>query len=368
MPNSYVRHYSASQAANNFIEKLSQRVFSEHLILYPLFVTKSIDPSIYKIDFFSRNVNFYVLRNFFFRKKSNIVSNVLLMFFDTFLGIRFFIKNKNYTDLWFYNLTPHNFLLALFLKSFFNRKCYVILADFNPSDSYLSIWYYIKFVIRKMDGIICLSEYSKSYFNHINSYVIAGVSAPKSNFSNIKAYSEINFENFMFSGRLSDINGISLLLNTFSNLPDKKLYISGCGELENLVLQFSNKYENIFYLGNLPYEQYLECLTKIDIHFSLRDPQFYENLFNFPSKIFEYLYYSKIVISSVKYEHLLNSVLQCEFSQDSLYLFIKNFNHINFGIGAYENLIGDRIGVLNSISLSNWMEIVSKIECFENAK
>ena len=328
LPNSFVRHYSASQAANNFIEKLSRRVFNEHLIMFPLFVTNYIDPSIYKSDYFLVKVNFHILRkNFFYRKKSNVVINAFLMFFDTFTGVRFFIRNKNYKFLWFYNLTPHNFLLALFLKFFLKRKCFVILADFNPSDNYFSIWFYIRLVICKMDGIICLSEYSKSYFNHVNSYVIAGVSTPQFYLSKVKSYSEIDFDNFMFSGRLSEINGISLLLNTFAKLPEKKLFISGSGELEYLAKEFSDKYDNIMYLGNLPYEQYLEILSKIDIHFSLRDPQFHENQFNFPSKIFEYLYYSKIVISSVKYQHLLNSVLQCEFNQDSLYIFIKNLNH-----------------------------------------
>jgi glycosyltransferase involved in cell wall biosynthesis len=106
---------------------------------------------------------------------------------------------------------------------------------------------------------------------------------------------------FLFSGNLSPYEGFDMIIDVFKELPNCKLIVTG---LSNSDISSLLKFSNIDYLGYLPYEEYLLLYDQVDICFSLRNPDFPENVNNFPSKILEYFCYNKIVISTIKYPEL----------------------------------------------------------------
>jgi len=104
----------------------------------------------------------------------------------------------------------------------------------------------------------------------------------------------------MYSGLLSRVTGVDILLNAMENLEENKieLWISGKGELEYEVRTASEKDTRIKYLGHMEYSEYMKCLEEADVLINPRNMSLPENQNNFPSKIMEYLAVGKPIISS----------------------------------------------------------------------
>lgn len=108
-------------------------------------------------------------------------------------------------------------------------------------------------VLSKCDQILCLSKAS------ISQLIKWGVKGHKiclyRYWIDLKNFSPgILPKNFtvLFVGRLITKKGIKVLLKTAVNLPKIKFIFVGNGPLENYVLNYSNKYNNIEYLGAIP--------------------------------------------------------------------------------------------------------------------
>ncbi len=105
---------------------------------------------------------------------------------------------------------------------------------------------------------------------------------------------------FMYSGLLSCVTGVNLLLEAVKYLPQQgwKLVLTGRGELEDLVEKAGEKDPRITYLGNLPFEEYCKSLAGADILLNPRNMDLPENQNNFPSKVLDYLATGLPVIST----------------------------------------------------------------------
>jgi hypothetical protein len=132
--------------------------------------------------------------------------------------------------------------------------------------------------------------------------------------NNEKKSSEINI---FFPGFLSYRNGIGLLLDYIktNDNDDIRFAISGINH-ENI--DFSS-YKNLTYYGTVDYKTYQNLLLAADICLSLRDPENFENKFEFPSKVFEFYVYDKIIISTSTYPNVTATKLfYCDFNIASL--------------------------------------------------
>jgi glycosyltransferase involved in cell wall biosynthesis len=205
------------------------------------------------------------------------------------------INHEN--NIWFYNIDPHNFISYLILKFIFKKKCFIILADFSPD---VAISKFFLKVMRKANGIVSFSYKTQELFlNHPNFEIKPGIINPK-----CIVCQDINTTNkkiYLFSGCLDYHTGIDLVLEVFSKLPEYNLIITGNGNAQYLIDNYIQKYDNIKYLGYLKYTEYLEVLKKADIVLNLRNPNFIENNYNFPSKIIEFFLNKKLLISTIKY-------------------------------------------------------------------
>lgn len=89
---------------------------------------------------------------------------------------------------------------------------------------------------------------------------------------------------------------IEALLTVISNNKNYELHIAGFGELENIVKQFANKYENIIYYGKVEYKKTLEIEKFCDIIPALYDPIITNHRYAAPNKFYEALMLGKPLI------------------------------------------------------------------------
>ena len=205
--------------------------------------------------------------------------------------------------IWLYNLNTLNAFLFLLLKLFKpSVQLNVIVLDFTPVNQGLGLnQIYLK-LINWAHGRICLAN--SKLFNKTNSVTLPGVvPIPTKMPPEIKTTTR----SFLLSGVLTEeISMLAMVLDTFSKLPDCELHITGSKGNDELLKQYANKYPNIHWHGQLPFNKYLELLHSVTFQLSTRNPQMPENQCNFPSKIMEALHHNRIVISTIHYPQLGN--------------------------------------------------------------
>jgi glycosyltransferase involved in cell wall biosynthesis len=285
VPNEFVRKYNVSQAGTMFcFDLIDNNCFDNALSLIPANIDEYI-----KDKCLHNNVTFIqVNRKFFLKIFSNFIENIIIV-----------IKSLKYKTIWYYNITPSNFISAFILRYLFFKQVYAIIADYTPSKSRFNLNNILKFIIEHLKGIITLSQ--RGVINHKNNITIAGV-LPTSKIDNISA-KRVNVNNkFLFSGVLSKQKGIDKAIEIFSEIPEAELIISGRGDfdVENAIKNFNN----IKYLGFLTQQEYKRVLSEVTFCLNFRNPSYPENENDFPSKVLEYFSYNKVVISTIKYPEL----------------------------------------------------------------
>lgn len=104
-------------------------------------------------------------------------------------------------------------------------------------------------------------------------------------------YSENIFNDFVvtFAGTLSCLNGIDVLLEAFSeiNNPQIKLYLYGNGSLKGRVLDYSKKYNNIYYGGVINDKDLVDVYKASQLLLNIRALDDEAMNYAFPSKLFE---------------------------------------------------------------------------------
>jgi hypothetical protein len=288
---------AASQAANNFCMSFLKSVNIDLAIfLIPIFIKKK---NIFKYELTCPYK--IIQKRFFSQKRIGIIFNTIIENISIFNTIRV----RKIPKVWFYNLTIHNTISFILIKWIIKRKCYILFADTVIIKKKIDVNRFINWLIMKSDGIISLSHSSEFIKNHPNLFFLSGIIEQN---HNVIKTSKINRKDILFSGYLRDHTGIHLALETFAKHNDLNLLITGRGDEERLVKEYSQKYSNIKYLGFLEFDEYLSLLNKIDIVLNLRDPLNKENHYNFPSKMIEYLNFGKIVVSTIEYPQIDKSI------------------------------------------------------------
>lgn len=321
-----------SQAGNNYQLRLID-------ILKPLY-KYSLLPLFLNPKLFTINNDEYFKR-FSGRDYRN---KLIRLFFDTFDLLKCLYYNKT-KHVVFYNIDIHTYIIILFSIFFLRKKVFIIIADF-PYYKKNVISKFIHFLISHSSGCVILNS---NIDINARKFLSIGIVNDKNIILNTSGY--VN-RKVILSGSLGITTGLILALNTFSQLPDFELHISGRPyklqdtDLQHLINTFNKKYNNIFYHGLLNSNDYLNLLKNCDIALSLRNPNDLEHQYNFPSKILEYLSNSKIVISTLEYNDLPNHLyFYCNYDESSLKNClekISNFNKTsidNYRNGIYETIL-----------------------------
>lgn len=199
----------------------------------------------------------------------------------------------------------------------YNKKSIVILADYSGPEcfsSYVRKMYanLMKHVMRKYQCVIALSKEIEDYIDQTQKFCLMEGGIDSSLYQEFDEDdsamqqwldSPWNTENkkiLMYSGLLNEVTGVDLLLDTMKHCQCKnmELWITGKGPLKQQVEQAALEDDRIKYLGHLPYQQYLNCLKKVDVLVNSRNMNLPENRNNFPSKIMDYLASGKPIVST----------------------------------------------------------------------
>lgn len=186
-------------------------------------------------------------------------------------------------------------------------KSVVVLADFSEEESYRSLLrkIYVKLqrrCMRRFDVVVGLSENIKFQLRPKQRFIKmeGGIEREIFDYFSYKPMDCLKPVEVLYSGLLSRVTGVDLLLEAFAAAESEKLRltITGKGDLEGLVREYAKKDGRIQYCGHLTYQEYLMRLQKADVLINPRNMNLPENKNNFPSKIMDYLASGKIILST----------------------------------------------------------------------
>ena len=283
LPPEYIVKLKASQAAINFCNRLVDGGCFDDV--------RSIVPVSYKLPkrIFYRNITYYV------NNGNNMVAKILRY---VYLNMKLAWDVKRFDAVWFYNLTASSLLSYIILKFLFMRRVYVIMADYTPPLRKKSMQTIIGGLLKRCNGMIALS--ARSCFDQIkNLHIKAGIIDEEMLNRSVENVRSDKIT-FLFSGTLTPVTGYEMALKVFSQIPEAQLFVSGNGAFPDIY----RKYENIHFMGNLPYNDYLELLESVTVCLNFRNPNLPENNNNFPSKILDYFSRHKIVLSTMSYPEI----------------------------------------------------------------
>ncbi len=304
-----------SNAANRFLLNLIKELEKEHTVRVASFIGIRIDKEIIEELKGKKGIIKYAFRSPFIVKG--------------FLDYRKILKSEiRNSDI----VISYNILYPWIgiHKCIVNRqKSIMLLADYMPADGE-------KGIIRKMyswlqkrefskyDKFVALSDKAKDLVTNGQEYVVVEGGIDREFYNSFADYKMSTSGNtiFMYSGLFSRITGVDILLKAFSKCKNEsiRLYISGKGELKNIVEDYASKDERVKYLGCAPYEEYLEYLSLADVFINPRNMDFIDNRYNFPSKVMEYLATGRRVISTKfsGWERFKDNIEFCENGVDGI--------------------------------------------------
>lgn len=221
-----------------------------------------------------------------------------------------------------YNIAYAWLFLPLMARRMHKRSI-VVVADYSEGISYestsgklyakLQLW-----SMRRFDTVIGLSGKIKDKLRKKQGFVLmeGGIDEELYNSFVYSPHEERTPITFMYSGLLNHVTGVNLLLDAMKQVErqDIRLWISGKGELEEVVRAAAEEDGRICYLGHLPYEEYIRKLQEADVLVNPRDMSLPENQNNFPSKIMDYLAAGKVIVSTrfAGWERFEENIVFCE--------------------------------------------------------
>lgn len=188
-----------------------------------------------------------------------------------------------------------------------HKRNILILADYSGPESFCNLknkCYALvqRRIMRQYDVVVGLSANIQKNLKENQQFILmeGGIDERFYNHFTEKKMQSDHEMIFMYSGLLSKVTGVDILLQVASEMKEKdfRLWISGKGDLEQQVREVAEKNERICYLGHMEYDKYIKTLNDADVLINPRNMNLPENQNNFPSKVMDYLATGKTVISS----------------------------------------------------------------------
>jgi len=214
-----------------------------------------------------------------------------------------------------YNISNPPGIISIIMGLIANTKVFAVIADIQVPGSgeikktlFRQIEFYLqRIALPLFDGLIVLSKQCiKDYAPNTPFIQIDGAIDNQNNDKGDDSFQipekDRNSFIIMYSGDLSELRGISLLLGAFSLLQEKKhfrLWITGKGSLEKVVEKAVSNDSRITYWGFIDYKKVKTMQKCSDV---LVNPHLMSKLsskYLFPSKLIEYMYSGRPVISSL---------------------------------------------------------------------
>jgi len=105
-----------------------------------------------------------------------------------------------------------------------------------------------------------------------------------------------NIFTIFYGGILHSSRGLIDILNIVKKRKDIKIIIAGEGPLKKDIIEYSNKYDNIYYIGFISYNELISYTKNSDLIIALYDPKIRNSQFASPNKLFESMMCGKPII------------------------------------------------------------------------
>ena len=238
-----------------------------------------------------------------------------------------------------YNVAYPWFGLQKLAKKY-DFKTVLLLADYSDQTSFTSKIHKIKSnlelrELQKYDLLVGLSENTKRFCGKNQKFICIEGGVKWQDYADIPEpnYEENHPLTIMYSGLLSQVTGVDLLLQVIDRFEKSDKYgnkirwmISGKGPMIDEVAEFAEKHADVEYIGSVPYEQYVNYLTRAHIYVNPRNMHLPENQNNFPSKMIEYLAMGRVIVSTkfAGWEKFQENAYYCETKTDDIYRQVEN--------------------------------------------
>lgn len=214
----------------------------------------------------------------------------------------------------------HTLPIGFIVKKFFNKNVKIVydaheyeINDVpNQSKTSIKLKYYLEnFLIKYADQVITVSD------SIANEYVILYDIPKPSLVLNTPSYKKIEKKNifretldikqeqtiFLYQGGLSKGRGIEMLLEAFKSLDTSVVIVfMGYGPLEELIIEKSKEYSNIYFHHAVAPDILLDYTSSADFGFLFYENTCLNHYYCSPNKMFEYLMAEIPVIVSNLYE------------------------------------------------------------------
>lgn len=155
--------------------------------------------------------------------------------------------------------------------------------------------------IKKCDKFIILNKYVANIFLHNKPYIVieGGLDKDEIKEKTNKKMKKIK-KNIVFSGALTEYNGIKNLIEAMDLLSVKDIYLDiyGGGYLEEQVKRATLNNPNISYFGKIPNDEMLKKQSEAWLLINPRRTNDFIAKVTFPSKIFEYMISGTPILST----------------------------------------------------------------------
>lgn len=153
------------------------------------------------------------------------------------------------------------------------------------------------YIISHSDATIICSEKRKEQIKDAKPKMLEVIhNSPDIRKSNLQSSNINELPSITYVGNLVEDRCITMLLEIVSKRKDVKLNIGGFGELEGVVKEYSNKFDNIIFFGRMNYDDVLKLECTSDILVALYDPKVPNHKYAAPNKFYEALALGKPVI------------------------------------------------------------------------
>lgn len=242
--------------------------------------------------------------------------------------LKWLIKNKESYDL----IHAYDFdtvLPALFMNIFYGKKYVYDICDFYVDG--FSVPKNLKPLIKRLDFYAIKKAEATIIVNESRIEQIKG-SKPKELviIHNTPIETEIEVKNklskkptIFYGGILVERRMILETINICKRHPEWNFVVAGFGNVEDKCKQAARQYENITYLGKIPYNEIIANTKAADVVFACYDPNVPNHKYSSPNKLYEAMMCKKPIIvcrgtGIDKFVEKEKIGLVCDFDEQSL--------------------------------------------------
>lgn len=197
-------------------------------------------------------------------------------------------------------------LPARFIAKFYKKRMVYDIFDYYIDSHYVPNK--VKKIVEKTEiniinnadlTIICTEERKKQIKKAVPKKSIVIYNTPKidENSINQKVLKSSNNKfKIVYVGILQDNRLLKEIGEEIRKYPDLELHIGGFGQLQKYFLELSQKYDNIFYYGQMKYEDVLKLEKDANILFATYNPEIPNHKYSAPNKLYEAMALGKPII------------------------------------------------------------------------